>query len=261
MQQAELLSHLALIYQLFRRDLSERYQGTVLGFAWLLVQPLFMLGLYTLVFSEVLQVRFNAQSSNSAFALYVFTGLLAFNALAEVLTRSPMVLTDRRDLLLNTALPAWVLPIIPVTVSIALELLSLSVLLIALGFTNQLSLLGLVCYLPLLAVRVAFSLAAAYSLAVLAVFLRDLRQLIPALLTVLLFVSPILYPLDLIPEALRPLYSWNPVGQLVEAYRAALLKGEFEPERFLALLLMASTCLSAAILLFQSLMPRARYVL
>lgn len=59
MGQAELKRHGTLIYQLFRRDLSERYQGTVLGFAWLLLQPLFMLGLYTLVFSEVLQVRFN----------------------------------------------------------------------------------------------------------------------------------------------------------------------------------------------------------
>lgn len=261
MLQAELRSHLALIYQLFRRDLSERYQGTILGFAWLVVQPLFMLALYTLVFSEVLQVRFNAQASNSSFALYVFTGLLVFNALAEVLSRSATVITERRDLLLNTALPSWVLPIIPVTVSIALELLSLAVLVMALVFAEQLSFLGLLYYVPLLAVRVLFSLAAAYSLAVLGVFLRDLRQLIPALLTVLLFVSPILYPLELIPEALRPLYNWNPLGQLVEAYRAALLKGEFEPERFLALITVASACLTAGILLFQSLMPRARYVL
>lgn len=261
MRQAEFKRHGTLIYQLFRRDVSERYQGTVLGFAWLLLQPLFMLGLYTLVFSEVLQVRFNAQASNTHFAFYVFTGLLAFNALSEVLTRSTTVITERRDLLLNTALPSWVLPIIPVAVSVSLELVSLGVLLLALSLTQQLQLLGWLFYLPFLLVRVLFSLAAAYSLAVLGVFLRDLRQLVPALLTVLLFVSPILYPLELIPDSLRPLYHWNPLAHLVEAYRLALLQGQFDAERFAALLLASSTCLIVAYLLFQSLMPRARYVL
>lgn len=261
MGQAELKRHGTLIYHLFRRDLSERYQGTVLGFAWLVLQPLFMLGLYTLVFSEVLQVRFNAQTSNSHFACYVFTGLLAFNALSEVMTRSTTVITERRDLLLNTALPSWVLPIIPVTVSVMLELISLSVLLLALSLTQQLQLLGVLSYLPFLLVRVLFSLAVAYSLAVLGVFLRDLRQLIPALLTVLLFISPLLYPLELIPESLRPLYHWNPLAHLVEAYRLALLQGQFDLERLSALLLVSSVCWLAAYLLFQSLMPRARYVL
>lgn len=261
MRQAELKCHGTLIYQLFRRDLSERYQGTVLGFAWLVLQPLFMLALYTLVFSEVLQIRFNAQTSNSHFAFYVFTGLLVFNALSEVLTRSTHVITERRDLLLNTALPSWVLPIIPVTVSVILELVSLSVLLLALSLTQQLQLLGILFYLPFLLVRILFSLAAAYSLAVLGVFLRDLRHLIPALLTVLLFISPILYPSELIPESLGALYHWNPLAHLVEAYRLALLQGQFDLARFSALLLVSSTCWLAAYLLFQSLMPRARYVL
>ena len=261
MEQAELRSHLTLIYQLFRRDLSERYQGTILGFAWLLVQPLFMLGLYTLVFSEVLQVRFNAQASNTNFALYVFTGLLAFNALSEVLTRSTNVITERRDLLLNTALPSWVLPIVPVAVSVALELLSCLVLVAALWLTHTFNPLGFVFYLPFLLIRIVFSLAAAYSLAVLGVFLRDLRQLVPAILTMLLFVSPILYPLELIPESLRPLYSWNPLAQLVEAYRAAWLQGQLDMARLVGLLVLSSGLLAAAILLFQSLMPRARYVL
>lgn len=261
MEQAELRSYLALIYQLFRRDLTERYQGSMLGFAWLFVQPLFMLGLYTLVFSEVLQIRFNAQASNIHFAFYVFTGLLAFNALAEVVTRSTTVMTERRDWLLNTALPSWILPIIPVLVSVVLEGLALLVLLTALIFTSQFQVLGLVFYLAFWLIRILFSLAAAYSLAVLGVFLRDLRQLMPAFLTVLLFISPLLYPLELIPDSLQPLYDWNPFAQLVEAYRAALLEGSFESERFGALLFVGSAALSVAVWLFQSLMPRARYVL
>lgn len=261
MEPAELKRYLALIYQLFRRDLTERYQGTVLGFAWLLVQPLFMLGLYTLIFSEVLQIRFNAQASNTHFALYVFTGLLAFNACAEVLTRSPTLMTERRDWLLNTALPSWILPIIPVVVSVVLEGLALCVLLLALGLTHQLQVWGIVFYGAFLLIRILFSLAAAYSLAVLGVFLRDLRQLIPAFLTILLFISPLLYPLELIPADLRPLYDWNPLALLIEAYRAALLKGVFEARHFGALLLISSAALVAAAWLFQSLMPRARYVL
>ena len=164
-------------------------------------------------------------------------------------------------MLLNTALPSWILPIIPVIVSVVLEGLALGVLLTALLVTGQLQAVGLVFYLAFLLIRILFSLAAAYSLAVLGVFLRDLRQLMPAFLTVLLFISPLLYPLELIPLGLRPLYDWNPLAQLVEAYRAALLQGVFEAERFGALLLVSTTALGAAAWLFQSLMPRARYVL
>lgn len=254
-------SILTLLYRLFWRDLQERYTGTILGAAWLLLQPLFLLALYTLVFGEILQLRFGAVASTTAFAYYLFAGLIAFNAFSEVLTRSPTVLHERRDMLLNTPLPSWILPLLPVASSILLEMLAVLILLLALLVQSSWQPWGILLYLPFLLVRVLLSLAAAYFLSVLGVFLRDLRQLMPAVLTVLLFISPILYPLDRIPERFLPLYDWNLLGQLVQGYRAALLEGIIDWPRCGALLALSSVLLALSIAFFRNLMPRARFVL
>ncbi len=254
-------SILTLLYRLFWRDLQERYTGTVLGGVWLLVQPLFLLAVYTLVFGEILQLRLGAAASTTAFAYYLFAGLIAFNAFSEVLTRAPLVLHERRDMLLNTPLPSWILPLLPVASSILLEMLAVLILVLALWVKGAWQPWGLLLYLPFLLVRVLLSLAAAYFLSVLGVFLRDLRQLMPAVLTVLLFISPILYPLDRIPPRFLPLYDWNLLGQLVQGYREALLEGTLDWQHCATLLVLSSVLLMLSIAFFRSLMPRARFVL
>ena len=115
----------ALFWQLLQRELKERYVGTALGITWLIIPPLAMLLVYSLVFGEVLQLRLHTETNSTQFALALLTGLAAFNALAEVLTRAPNLLIERRDLLLNSALPAALLPLIPVGVSLVLENITL----------------------------------------------------------------------------------------------------------------------------------------
>lgn len=254
-------ANLTLLWQLLRRDLQERYAGTALGVFWLLAQPLFLLLVYALVFGEILQLRFGAQTSSGQFAASLFAGLTAFNALAEVLSRAPTILTERRDLLLHSPLSPMLLPLLPVGSSLVLEALSIGLLLLWLCVQGQCQPVGVLFYLPFLLLRVLFSLAFAYSLAVLGVFLRDLRQLMPPLLTVLLLVSAIVYPPELVPERFQAFLQLNPLAQLVQGYRAALLESSFRWENFAALLLLASGLLALAVWLFQRLMPRARYVL
>ncbi len=251
----------ALGMRLFGFDLKERYAGTFFGMLWLVIHPLFMLLVYTFIFGEVLQLRSGVSHSTSQFALYLFTGLLAFNALSEVLVRAPVLLNERRDLLLNTPLPVWLLPLLPVAVSVVLEGLALLVLLVALGLQSELKVSGILFYFCFLMIRIILSLAGAYFVAVLGVFIRDLRQLMPVLMTVLLFVSPVLYPPEVIPEQFLFFYDWNVLGQLVQGYREALLDGIINRERFFVLLIVSIPCLSLSIWLFRSLMPRARYVL
>lgn len=252
---------LALGMRLFIFDLKERYAGTFFGMLWLVIYPLFMLLIYAFIFGEVLQLRSGASHSTPQFALYLFTGLLAFNAFSEVLVRAPVLLSERRDLLLNTPLPAWLLPFLPVAVSVVLEVLALLVLLVALGVQNELKAAGVLFYCCFLIIRIIFSLAGAYFIAVLGVFIRDLRQLMPVLMTVLLFISPILYPPEVIPEQFLFFYDWNLLAQLVQGYREALLEGVMNWGRFSALFVISIICLTLAIWLFRSLMPRARYVL
>ena len=252
---------LTLLGQLLRHDLRERYAGTALGVFWLLAQPLFMLLVYALVFGEILQLRVGAATDSAQFTAWLFTGLTVFNALGEVLTRAPSILTERRELLLNSPLQPALLPLLPVGSSLVLEGLSVGLLLLWLLFQGQWQPLGMLFYLPFLLLRVVFSLAFAYGLAVLGVFLRDLRQMMPPLLTVLLLISPIVYPLQVVPEAFQAWFSWNPLAYLVAGYRAALLDGQFLWQAFAGLLVLASGLLGAALWLFQRLLLRARYVL
>ncbi len=191
----------------------------------------------------------------------MFAGLLAFNATSDVLIRAPVLLSERRDVLLNTPLPAWLLPLLPVAVSVVLECMALLILLLAIAVHNEFKITSIPCYAFFLLVRIIFSLAGAYIVAVLGVFIRDLRQLMPVLMTVLLFVSPVLYPPEVIPEQFLFFYEWNLLGQLVQGYRDALLLGEMHWGRFLVLLLISSVCLLCTLWLFRRLMPRARYVL
>lgn len=254
-------ANLTLLWQLLRRDVQERYAGTVLGVFWLLAQPLFMLLLYALVFGEVLQLRVGTQTDSASFAAWLFAGLTVFNTLAEVLVRSPSILLERRDLLLNSPLPPALLPLLPIGSSLVLELLSAGLLLIWLCIQGQCHWQTVFLYPPFLLLRLMASAALAYGLAVLGVFLRDLRQMMPPLLTVFLLASPIVYPLDVVPEKFQAWFAWNPLAQLVQGYRAVLMEGVFPLEIFAVLLLLAVLSLLVAAILFQRLMPRARYVL
>lgn len=254
-------ANLTLLWQLLRRDLQERYAGTALGVLWLLAQPLFMLLVYALVFGEVLQLRFGGQGGYVQFAAYLFAGLTAFNATAEVLVRSPGLLNGQRELLLNSPLPPVLLPLLPVVSSLVLELLSIGLLCLWLCIQGRCPLAGILFYLPLLFVRLLLSAGFAYLLTVLGVFLRDLRQLVPTLVGVLLLVSAVVYPPDMVPERFRFWLQVNPLAQLAEAYRTSLVDGRFVWQVFLDLLLQGSVLLGMALWVFQRLMPRARYVL
>ena len=262
MQSVSFNSLLTLGYQLLCRDMRERYTGTLFGWCWLVFNPLFMLAIYSFIFGEVLQLRFSMTvTPNSHFAFYLFAGLLVFNGLSEVMTRTASVLQDRRDMLLNTPLSPWLLPLLPVVTSVLLEWLALLVLLVVMGLWGELKLMGLLYYLPFCMVRIVLSLALAFMVAPVAVFFRDLRQLMPAVLTVLLFISPILYPPEVIPERFLALYDWNLLSHLVAGYRAALLEGVLDTTRLLVLLPVVALALLLAVLAFRSLMPRVRYVL
>lgn len=254
-------ANLTLVWRLLRQDLRERYVGAALGVFWLLAQPLFMLLVYALVFGEILQFRLGVAEGSGQFAVWLFAGLSMFNALAEVLVRAPSILCERRELLLNTPLPAVLLPLLPVGSSLVLELLSVGLLLLWLCLQGLCHWQAIIFYPPFLMLRVAFSLAFAYALAVLGVFLRDLRQMMQPLLTVLLLVSPIVYPLSAAPERFHAWFAWNPLAQLAQGYRAVLLDGAFPWESFTGLAALAGILLVGALWLFQRLLTRARYVL
>ena len=231
-----LYRHGALIRNFVRRDLQARYKGSVIGLFWSVVHPLVMLVLYTYVFSEILKVRVGAAEGTESFAIYLFCGMLPWNAFAEAVSRSTGIIRENANLIKRTILPSEVLPIYPVVSGIFNQLIGLGILLVGLLVTAH-RFSSLILVLPaVLLLQFALTVGLAWVVAGITVFVRDLGQIVGVILTVWVFLTPIFYPPTLIPERLRILLVANPMFALVDSYRCLILKGQLPSWESLAVL-------------------------
>lgn len=217
----------------------------MLGLGWSFLTPLLMLGIYTFVFREVFNARWPAgaragMDDSLAFALQVYAGLIVFNLFAEVLTRAPRLVVDQPNLVKKVVFPLEILSWVALIAALFHFAANLAVLLGALlifGGGPSLSLLALplviAAFLPLL-------LGMGWLLASLGVFLRDIGQVIGMLMTALMFLSPVFFPTQALPERWQPLLSLNPLTLPIEQIRRILLDGLWPDWGALALYLPVS---------------------
>lgn len=223
-----LRQHGQLIRQLTRQEIVGRYRGSVLGLAWSLVTPVLMLLIYTFVFSVVFGARWEGldQGGKAAFAVVLFAGMSVFNLFADVVVRSPMLVMANTNYVKRVVFPLEVLPVVQMGSALfhfAVNLLAwLVAAWIILGHVPATALLLPLVIGPL----VIGTLGVAWMLASLGVFLRDVAQTIGLLVTALLFLTPIFYPLGAIPAQYRWLIELNPLTHVVVAARALLIDGE-----------------------------------
>ncbi len=241
-------SHLPLLGQLVRRDVRQRYQGSMLGVIWSFVMPLLMLGIYTFVFSVVFEARWQtgeavAPVNTSEFALILFTGLSIHLYFSECIVRAPQLILNHASYVTRVVFPLEILPIMMVASAGFHYLTTTSVLLgFILILKGSLPLTAL--WLPIVLLpMVLLLLGLSWILASLGVFLRDLGHLMQLIPTVLLFLSPVFYPAEALPEAFRPYLQLNPLTVIVENTRAVLIFGHLPA--FLPLALYASLGLMA----------------
>ncbi len=240
-----LYRHGALIQNFVKRDLQVRYKGSAIGLLWSVVHPLVMLILYTYIFSAILKVRVGAPEGTDSFAIYLFCGLLPWNAFAEGVNRSTGVILEHANLIKRTIFPAEVLPIYPVVSGIVTQLIGLGILLAALLVTAH-PLSSLIVILPaILLLQCALTVGLSWIVAAFTVFVRDLGQIVGMVLTIWVFLTPIFYPPTLIPDRLRFLLLINPMYAVVESYRSLILKGRIPPWESLAWL----ACVALAVFL------------
>jgi len=216
----------ALIASLTKREVVGRYRGSVLGIVWSLVLPVFMLAVYTFVFSVVFNARWSAQStSKTEFALILFAGLLVFNLFSECVNRAPTLILHNQNYVKKVVFPLEILPWVALCSALFHTLISYVVwqvfYVIFFGAPNMTVLLFPVVLLPL----ALFTLGVSWMLASVAVYLRDIAQLVGVLTTVLMFMSPIFYPLSALPAAYQPVIGLNPLALPIEFARDVLLWG------------------------------------
>ncbi|WP_273828211.1 MULTISPECIES: ABC transporter permease [Pseudomonas] len=215
-----------LIVQMTRREVIGRYRGSVMGLAWSFFNPVLMLAVYTFVFSEIFQARWvGMDPGKGGFAILLFVGMIVHGLFAECANRAPSLILTNGNYVKKVVFPLEILPIIALGSALFHSSISLVVLLIAqviLTHTMQwTALLFPLVLMPLLLATLGFS----WLLASLGVFLRDVGQVIAVLTTVLLFLSPVLYPVAALPEVYQPWLKLNPLTYIIEESRNVLLFG------------------------------------
>jgi lipopolysaccharide transport system permease protein len=218
--------HRHLILRLTRREVQAKYRGSLLGLLWALLSPLLLLAVFTFIFSTVFEMRWDVEiRSRSDFALLLFSGLICFWLFSECVSRAPELVFENVSYVKRVVFPLEVLPWVALLSGVFHAALSSLVLLAAyvvwLGTPPWTAALVPILFLPLLLVIMGLS----WFLASLGVFLRDTKQIVPVVVTMLMFLSPIFYPLSAIPESFQGFVQLNPLAYIIEEIRAALFYG------------------------------------
>ena len=222
-----LIKHRQLILQMTKREVIGRYKGSLIGLAWSFFNPIFMLSVYTVVFSMIFKARWGTggEESKLQFALILFTGMIALNFFIEVLNRAPGLILSNVNYVKKVVFPLEILTVISVGTALFHACISFFVLIMAFfafnGFLNATVLLIPIVFLPL----IILSLGLSWILASLGVFVRDTAQTIGLLTTLLMFLSPIFYPISAVPERLQPYIMANPMTFIVEQVRQIIIWG------------------------------------
>ena len=215
---------------LVQRNLETKYKGSVLGNFWPILHQLAQLAIYTYVFSVILKVKLNLESlpsGNVSFGLWLYAGLLPWTAFLIGVTQAAASVIGNPNLVKKIVFPLGLLPIIPILAAFVESVLGLILLLILLAFfaggVHATVLLIPFVWLP----QLLFTLGLGYLSAGMTVFIRDVPQSLVILINIWFYLTPIVYPLSVVPEQWRGWVLWlNPLATLVELYRDLLIVGQ-----------------------------------
>lgn len=214
---------------LVQRDINLRYRGSALGIAWLVLSPAVMALAYTYLFGFLLKARFSPGGGIGHTWVGIYLGTALYNVFSEPVVRASSLIQDQASFVKKIAMPLRILPVVPVATALISCGVSLGLLLpIQVALTGMPSAAALA--LPAFLVPYALAvLGACWIVSACAAYLRDLRQVVGFGTTLMLFVAPVFYPHDLIPEPLRTAALLNPVAFCIVAVRGALLDGSLPP--------------------------------
>jgi len=235
-----------LIYQMTKREITGRYRGSLMGVLWSFINPVLMLTVYTFVFSVVFKARWGTgavSESKSDFAVILFVGLIVHTLFAETLMRAPTLILGNVNYVKKVIFPLEILSLTSIASVLFHSVISLIVLLSAFfifnGFIHWTVIFIPLVFFPLIIVSVGLS----WFLSSLGVFIRDVGQTIAILTMILMFLSPIFYPVSALPEKFQHVIMLNPLTFIIEQSRNVIIWGKLPDFKGLALYSIAALCL------------------
>jgi len=220
-----------LLRILVRRYLEAKYKGSILGNLWPLINQLSQLLIYTYVFSIVLKVKLSLKGlsadDNLTFGLWLFAGLLPWIAFTTGLVEAGNSVVNQSNLVKKVVFPLSLLPLVPILSAFIESAVGLAILIVMTAALSG-NLHETLAWLPLIwLTQLLFTVGLGYIAAGLTVFLRDTTQSLAVILNLWFYLTPIVYPISIIPEQFRTLLFWlNPMAVIAEVYRDLVLEGQ-----------------------------------
>ncbi len=218
----------ALILALTKREVAGRYRGSVMGLAWSLFTPILLLTIYTFIFSVVFNARWgvSTEGGKTEFALILFVGLIVHGLFAECIIRAPSLITGNVNYIKKVVFPLEILPWVAFGAALFHTSISLAVLVVARLVLHQ-DLPWTAILFPIVMVPLVLgTLGVSWFLSALGVYIRDIGQIVTMISTILLFMSPVFYPISALPERFQTLVHINPLAFIIEESRNTLIFGK-----------------------------------
>ncbi len=213
-----------LLWTLIVRDFKGRYAGSFMGFFWAVAVPFINMCFYIFIFSYVLKIKTGIKGIEG-FGTFIVSGFIPWLGFQEALTRAASCMIDNSFMIKKISFPLDVIPLYVVSSATINMLIGWAVFLVYLVFARGIHSWWALMVIPLTVVQLVMTLGLSFFLAALGVFVRDVVHVIGVLLLLWMYATPIIYPLNMVPVALRKVLLLNPLTHLVEGYRATLLLG------------------------------------
>lgn len=217
-----------LIYQMTKRDIQQRYKGSAFGILWSLINPIIMLMVYTVVFSMVFKARWGVDTVNSGktqFAIILFVGMIIHSFMADNIMRAPSLIIQNANYVKKVIFPLEILPAVTVLSVLFHSIISFVVLILAFiifnGYLHWTVLFAPIIFLPLMFLTLGLN----WLLSALGLYIRDIGQFTGIIVTLLMFLSPVFYPLSAVPVTFQKIVLLNPLTFIIEQAREVIVWG------------------------------------
>ncbi|WP_447882914.1 ABC transporter permease [Serratia fonticola] len=210
-----------------KREFQSKYRNSLLGVTWSVLNPLSMIVVYTVIFSQVMRAKLPGVDSQYAYSIYICAGILTWGLFADIIVRSQNVFLDNANLIKKLNFPKICLPITVIGSALVNFSIIFSLFTVFLIISNDFPGLPYFALIPVLIIMMILAVGLGIIVGVLNVFFRDVGQFFGIVLQFWFWLTPIIYPATILPERLHPLMKYNPMASVVEACQKILVNGIF----------------------------------
>jgi lipopolysaccharide transport system permease protein len=228
-----------------KREFQSRYRNSLLGAAWTVLNPLAMIVVYTVIFSQVMKAKLAGSDSAFAYSIYLCAGVLTWGLFSEIVTRAQNVFLENANLIKKISFPRICLPVIVVLNALVNFAIIFGLFVAFMLATGTFPGAAFAALLPVLAIQIAFSIGLGIVVGVLNVFFRDVGQFFGVLLQFWFWFTPVVYTDNILPERVRGYLGLNPMAPVVTAYHDILVHGQMPQWQSLTVPAVAAVLLCA----------------